>query len=503
MARLNILLVEDNLTWQTILKDKLHSALNCHDNHCFIEIVETFGEAYHCLKDKPWHLLVTDIGLGDSSISPQKLGTELVSLAHDRHIPSIAVSGTPVVTTLTVRDLLLQHGASDFFSKQEFNSKDFIAKVQELIRSGQGQEPGVSDLQEKEKERQVFKDGYALLVGVGNDLPVTVEDAKILQEILTSPSQAAYPAEQVQILTESKATRLEILAAFDQLINQVSQNPDATVMIYFSGHGGRIESAQHLPEYFLVPYDFDWIRRTETGLSGVEFTEKIEAIEARKLVVFLDCCHAGGIPVLKEGGETFTKAPLPPDLVNALGSGSGRVVVASSRENEASWTGDPYSVFTACLVEALTGKASVSQDGYARILDVLIYLFAQVPPKTSDRQHPFVNKMLELGDNFPLCYYAGGSKAIAGERPISEPRLLAPGLTQGQRRRLEQERDDLQTEWDLRREKVKRMKVDLAIEAGTAIKFQLEQQLLIEERELAQLGQKLDSLESVLQSANQ
>jgi hypothetical protein len=111
--------------------------------------------------------------------------------------------------------------------------------------------------------------------------------------------------------------------------------------------------------------------------------------------------------------------------------------------------------------------------------------------------------MLELGDNFPLCYYAGGSKAIAGERPISEPRLLAPGLTQGQRRRLEQERDDLQTEWDLRREKVKRMKVDLAIEAGTAIKFQLEQQLLIEERELAQLGQKLDSLESVLQSANQ
>ncbi|MEH1924920.1 hypothetical protein [Nostoc sp.] len=40
----------------------------------------------------------------------------------------------------------------------------------------------------------------------------------------------------------------------------------------------------------------------------------------------------------------------------------------------------------------------------------------------------------------------------------------------------------------------------VAIEASTAVKFQLEQQLLDEEAKLAYLNDELDKLESVLQS---
>jgi CheY-like chemotaxis protein len=140
MEAFNVLLVEDNLSWKSILEDKLFRALDCSSNHCFIKVVDTFDEAYENLKDNFWHLLVTDIGLGDSSRSPQKLGIQLVSLAHSRHIPAIAVSGTPVVTTSTVRDLLKEYGASDFFSKEDFNSKDFITKVQEIIQNSKTQD---------------------------------------------------------------------------------------------------------------------------------------------------------------------------------------------------------------------------------------------------------------------------------------------------------------------------------------------------------------------------
>lgn len=344
-----------------------------------------------------------------------------------------------------------------------------------------------------------FSNGHALLIGVGADLPVTVKDATALRDVLVDPNRAAYPPEQVELLTEASATRQHILDAFDHLIARVDQNPDATVIVYFSGHGGRLQRPDKPSEYFLVPYGFDWSRRADTAISGSEFTAKIEAIKARKLVVLLDCCHAAGVPVLKDIGETFVKSPLPPDLLNVLDTGSGRVVVASSREDEYSFTGTPYSIFTTCLIEALSGKEAVNKDGYARILNILMYLFNQVPSRASGPQHPFVKKVLDLGENFPLCYYAGGSKFLPGELPNPESIATSTGLRSGQRRRLEQMRDTLQPEWDGRIEKVKQMRKDVAIEAGTAVKFQLEKQLLNEEARLAQIAEKLDEIEQVLQ----
>ncbi|MEH2371698.1 hypothetical protein [Nostoc sp.] len=85
-------------------------------------------------------------------------------------------------------------------------------------------------------------------------------------------------------------------------------------------------------------------------------------------------------------------------------------------------------------MSAFQSKATVIKDGYARIFDVLVYLFDQVPKRTSESQHPFVNKVLGLGENFPLCYYAGGSKFFSGETATIETSPIPPSLTPGQRR---------------------------------------------------------------------
>ena len=352
---------------------------------------------------------------------------------------------------------------------------------------------------EKTMASSTFSDGYALLIGVGADLPVTVKDATALHDVLINPVRAAYPTVNVELLIEADANRQNILDAFERLIQRVDNNPNATVIVYFSGHGGKIFRSGELAEYFLVPYNYNPTQRANTAISGKEFTEKVEAIKARKLVVLLDCCHAGGISALKDVSETFEKAPLPPDLLSALERGSGRVVIASSKENEVSYTGTPYSVFTACLVEALAGKAVIKKDGFARILDILSYLFGQVPLRTSDRQHPFVNKVLNLDDNFPLCYYAGGAKDILDASLFSPNPSTSVSITAGKRRRLEEKRGELQSSWDIRSKRAQSIRATLDIETDPSLIFKYQQQFRQESAILAQVENELDILDQKLQ----
>ena len=110
-----------------------------------------------------------------------------------------------------------------------------------------------------------------------------------------------------------------------------------------------------------------------------------------------------------------------------MGSSSGRVVLASSRKDEVSWTGKPYSVFTAALLEALAGYGTFEQDGYARVLDLTMWVGRKVPERTDDKQHPII-KVSNLEDNFALAWYAGGEKS---PRPLPKWATNIPSITPG------------------------------------------------------------------------
>lgn len=339
-----------------------------------------------------------------------------------------------------------------------------------------------------------FTHGYALLVGVGADLPETVKDATAIRDLLINPKRAAFPQDNVTLLSEQSATRQNILDGFDRLAARVSADAEATALVYYSGHGGQFERAHEPTQYFLCPYGYDPVQMDATALSGGEFTSKIQALTAKKLIVLLDCCHAGGLPALK-GDARFTKGAAPPTLLQAMESGSGNVVVASSRSDELSLGGTPNSVFTAVLLEALSGKAARTADGFARVLDVLSYVFAQVPERAKPfPQHPFVNKISALSENFALCYYAGGAKS-APEVPLT---AAAPVTSGWAKFKLESERDALMPAYRLRQSKIAFLQKNLAIEAGSAVQFQLEQQILEEQTKLAQMEQRLDEIEQAL-----
>ncbi|MDZ8260409.1 caspase family protein [Nostoc sp. ChiQUE01b] len=352
-----------------------------------------------------------------------------------------------------------------------------------------------------------FSNGHALMIGVGFDLPVTVKDAIALRDVLVDPNRAAYPQHQVQLLTEDKANRQEVIEAFDHLSENVSKNPDATVIIYFSGHGGRTVGLNGISEYFLVTHDYAQRRQTNKAISGDEFTKKIEAINSRKLIVLLDCCHAAGMPALKDGEENFIKSPVPPSLLQALDSGRGRVVIASSRENEKSYTGNPYSVFTTCLLEALGGKAARTQDGFARILDVLTYLVEQVPLKTSDsskyrlgQQHPFVNNISNLDENFALCYYAGGSKDVPNSiftHTIGQGRVSL--FKQKELERLKQDFEMLETERYQLSNKLGQLKSNLNYESDVASRIKIENIINRDQERVDDIDKQLSKMQEKIE----
>lgn len=249
----------------------------------------------------------------------------------------------------------------------------------------------------------LFQQGYACLVGVGGDLPNTVDDAVGLANILRDPERCAYPPEQVHLLTKEEANRDGIIAALDRLAQ--STTPDSTVIIYFSGHGYQVSSPIG-KAYYLIPFGYDQTKLYETAISGQEFITKLQAISAKKLLVLLDCCHAGGLGDTSTLGYAAEKAPLPPEAQALFHQGKGRVVIASSNANEKSFAGRPYSAFTLTLIEALAGKGASKQDGYVRVADLAMYAGKEVPKRTRDIQHPILN--FEQADNFILAYYAGG-----------------------------------------------------------------------------------------------
>jgi hypothetical protein len=220
------------------------------------------------------------------------------------------------------------------------------------------------------------------------------------------------------LLTSRAADRNGIFEALDKLAQNSDEN--STVIIYFSGHGYRVMSSIG-EAYFLIPFGYDIERLKQTAIDGSEFAAKLRTLKAKKLLVLLDCCHAGGIGKAK--GLKLAKAPIPPDILEMLSRGSGRIIIASSQADELSYAGKPYSAFTLSLIESFCGIGVAKKDGYVRAADLAMHAREVVPGRTSNTQHPILH--FEQADNFVIAYYAGGN-SMPKDLPFTKPPEIEP-----------------------------------------------------------------------------
>lgn len=286
-----------------------------------------------------------------------------------------------------------------------------------------------------------LKNSYAILIGVGHDLPESVKDAQAVYDILSNSAIAGYKKENIALLTEKLAVRKNILEAFDNLIAKTDE--DSSVFLFYSGHGGTFtendliasrksgaplkSEEENNRHYFLQPNDCTIENFEKTWVRAEELKEKINQLKSRRIILFLDCCHAEGMA--KSGPEinaTELKSRLrnPEGLAQKIDDGKGISFLTSCRAEELSWVlpGDSLSLFTKCLIEALKGEhRSFFEEPYIRMTDVINYLMKKVPER-KPIQRPFVN--IQMYDDFILSklpkeklHKTAASTAIIAETP--------------------------------------------------------------------------------------
>jgi len=276
-----------------------------------------------------------------------------------------------------------------------------------------------------------FRDGHALLIGVGShrfapqlDAPVTVADAEAVAAILRSPEYCGYPSEQVTLLHDESATREGILAGLAALAERTG--PEDTVVVYYCGHGEFGTDG----EYYLVSHEVKLSgSRVEAG-SGVNQAELVRAlreIRAKRLLLIFNACYSGEIsPSLGASGLPGGRS-LPGTTAEALlSAGSGRIILTACREDQRSYIGGgSLTIFTQALTQGLKGAGVASRGGTISAFDLYASVFETVSETVRSRydlpQEPELTVLKGVGP-FAVALYRGAAAtdlgaAEAGELP--------------------------------------------------------------------------------------
>lgn len=264
-----------------------------------------------------------------------------------------------------------------------------------------------------------YPQGHALLIGVANYQKISSLPAAILNDVndvaatLSSPSYCAYAPANVVTLLDENATRTAILTGLTELAARVGH--DDTACVFFSGHGGIVGSPGN-EDSVLATVDSDLADIENTSISSADLAASLSQIKAKRLLVFIDACHAGGAAIsksLSDGKGHTLKSGYSQNTFAKLAVGSGRALMASCRADEESavFDGARNSVFTTVLLAGLRGAADKSASGFIRIFDLFNYISEEVPKLIPVDQHP-IFKADNLEGNFAIALSQGGKKSL-------------------------------------------------------------------------------------------
>lgn len=400
---IKILLVEDELDWQDILRESISFAFQGYKSaEYFIQVVGTYEEGKTALdRNNSWDLVVADITLDAVRHDLGKAwGRSLVRRAQNLKIPTIIVSGT--TDARDIRNLLKECEVADCFLKSDFAAfeQEFINAVRDALKlnssTGEARE-GVNNKTNGDSINSIntLQKGHALLVGIADysfipRLSKSSIDAEDLQDTL---EKCGYLQENIRLLKDQAATK----SAISQALNWLSHNAgeDDTVVIFFSGHGLQCLGGFSPGEY-LCPVEADINNLTNSCISSSEFTTALNSIKAGRLVVFLDACHSGGIEGIKNSSQV--KSGFSKITYDHLAQAKGRVIISSCKVDEVSWELDGMrnGLFTHYLLEGLRMGAVRVKDGAVTITRLFEYVSDKVPQHDIRcSQHPFMRSATE------------------------------------------------------------------------------------------------------------
>lgn len=260
---------------------------------------------------------------------------------------------------------------------------------------------------------------YALVIGVSQyrHIPALprVADSEDMAAVLSDPSSCGYEPANVMLLQDSEATRARIIEELDRLGERAS--PDATVLVYFSGHGGRTPGDGG--GSYLMPIDGAWSSQDQlekTAISSQLLGDRLAAIQAERLTVILDCCHSAGMANARSATPAAWVSEVAEGALAGLAVGRGRVVMAAARGDGSAYviSGARHGLFTEHLIAGLRGAAG-GADGLVRVIDLYNHVQRNVVARCP-AQRPVLKT--ELEDNYAVALSQGGARpALAAPSP--------------------------------------------------------------------------------------
>lgn len=256
---------------------------------------------------------------------------------------------------------------------------------------------------------------YALVVGISKfayaggayDLRYADDDALAVSKFLQTPAGGRFPADNVLLLTDERATLASLQSAMKSFV--IQPGPDDLLVIFLATHGVPDPLAEQ--NYYLLAHDTHLGRMGDTAFAMKDFKRMLENnVRARRMILFADTCHSAGL--IAPPGQSLRGLRI--NLISQkaekmLFVQEGNAILTSSDVGESSqedvrWGGG-HGVFTHFLLQGMGGMADSDSDSVVTVGELFRYVSREVRYETGDSQRP----RMQPGTNEALALAAVAS----------------------------------------------------------------------------------------------
>ena len=204
----------------------------------------------------------------------------------------------------------------------------------------------------------------------------------------------------------------------EALSGLVAMRPDDLAVVFFAGHGARIDDTKML--FLTSNAEFTRAAATEHGIGWDRIEKALHGARGRVLMM-LDACHAGHVSTeVVAPNEALARELAAGDRAGVLVFSAARGsqfsyevppsgATGSSRGLELAWDGKPppkqkdleggHGLFTSALLEALDGEApDRDRSGAIEVNELVDYVTERVRTASNGKQTPWVARREMFGE---------------------------------------------------------------------------------------------------------
>ena len=285
----------------------------------------------------------------------------------------------------------------------------------------------------------IYTGSHALIIGINKypnlpkdaQLKFAVNDAEGMRKTLVD--YYGYPADNVVLLTNEKATLAGIVMALRNLNNRNNVRPDDRILIYFSGHGQTVRASDGSDRGYLIPFDAKVSLQNSNDMASYEATclpmqevwNLLDPSPAKHVAVIADACFSG---LLVKPRSLFEENPLAAYLTMPA-----RQAISAGGRGQQTYETDArrHGIFTYNLLAELQRRAKEKQLVFS-MLELFSSIAGKVIAESRQRQTPQLNQFFSEGQ---MLFFASGDKKAPDSPPMggavsgSDPDPTAPIAT--------------------------------------------------------------------------